>query len=607
MGEAASIAEQISASKSTLSPAEYARLARRVAALEPVAGVRELRVGLLSSCTLQFIEPSFLVEGFRRKLQLRPYFGPFGQFEQLISDPRSALHASRPDALVLVMRPEDLDPDVFHRFYAAGRPNVFAAVIDRLLECVIAFRAHSSAPVLVANFAPPAWLPLGPFEANDVGSSSYALSEANRQLRARLSEVAGAAVWDYAGLVRASGAEEWCDPRLWALGRIPVASARQPVLARHLARSLSGLVRPPAKCLVLDLDNTLWGGVLGDDGLEGIQLGDDYPGNVFKSFQRAVLSLTDRGILLAVVSKNDQELVGRALQEHPEMVIRSHHLSAMRVNWNVKSQNLQEIAVELNLGLDALVHFDDNPMERAEIAANAPQVQLIDVPRDPIDYERALHECGMFDAAVISAEDRQRVQMYREERARDVVRTTAGTVHDYLAALEMVAEVGAVTETNLGRVAQLVSKTNQFNLTTRRHSQAEIGRMCADPRYAALYIRVRDRFGDLGLIGTALLAFKDDEAVIDSLVMSCRAMGRQVEVALLAELVDTARSRGCRTLIGEYRPTARNHVVAELYPQLGFEKRHEDADGSRYRLDLSQSTVEWPAAIRRAETAEALL
>jgi FkbH-like protein len=229
---------------------------------------------------------------------------------------------------------------------------------------------------------------------------------------------------------------------------------------------------------------------------------------------------------------------------------------------------------------------------------------LIEVPADPIGYERALHECGLFDTVALSAEDRQRVQMYREERARDAVRASAGNVEDYLAGLEMVAEVGAVTETNLGRVAQLVAKTNQFNLTTRRHSQVDIARMCSDPGFATLYVRVRDRFGDLGLIATGVLAFSGESAVIDSLVMSCRAMGRQIEVALLAELVDIARARGCRSLVGEYRQTSRNGIVAQLYPQLGFVKQGEDAESTRYLLDLSRTTVEWPAMIRRSEAAE---
>jgi FkbH-like protein len=408
-------------------------------------------------------------------------------------------------------------------------------------------------------------------------------------------------IWDYAAIVRDSGADTWTDPRLWALARVPVASDRQPILARHLARTLHGLVATPAKCLVLDLDNTLWGGVIGDDGMEGIQLGDDYPGVVYKNFQRAVLGLADRGILLAVVSKNYPDVVAQVLREHPEMLIRPEHISAMRVNWQPKSQNLLEIAQELNIGVDALVHFDDNPMERAEIAANAPGVRLVDVPADPLGYVRALSECGFFDTRLISQEDRQRVEMYRTERARAEVRSQAGSVDAFLSDLEMVAEVGTVDAANLGRVTQLLGKTNQFNLTTRRHSQGEISRMSAHSDYAALYVRLRDRFGDLGLIGVGLLAFQGEEAVIDSFVMSCRAMGRQVENALAFALADAARQRGCQTLIGDYIPTARNSIVAGLYPSLGFSTLGPlENGGQRFALNLNETKLAWPSVIQQS-------
>jgi FkbH-like protein len=602
--EPGTLLQRIRSTSSPLSATEYARLGRELNSA-PVADLRPLRVGILSSCTLQFVESALLVEGARRALQLSTHFGPFGQFEQQIGEAGSALRAFEPQALVLFMRPEDIDPDAFHRFY--GRPRtVLGSVVERLIQCARLFRQHSSAPVLVANFAPPASLPLGPFDANASSSLTHALAAANRELSERAAEVPGVVVWDYAGLVRAAGTDAWCDRRMWALARVPVAADKQPQFARHLARSLAALVRPPAKCLVLDLDNTVWGGVIGDDGLEGIQLGDDYPGSVFKSFQRAVLGLADRGILLAIVSKNDLEVVERALREHPEMLIRPEHLSAMRVNWRPKSENLREIAKELNIGLDALVHFDDNPAERAEIGARAPEVLLVDVPSDPLGYERALDECGFFDTLTVSEEDRQRVQMYTQERARDAVRQSTGNVEDFLDDLEMNAEVGAVSETTLSRAAQLIGKTNQFNLTTRRHSQAELSRLCRDHGHATVYLRLRDRFGDLGLIAVGILAFEREDAVIDSLVMSCRAMGRRAEVALVAEMAELARTRGSRKLIGHYIPTPRNGVVANLYESLGFSPVTDASSGGRrFELDLTQTTISWPTVIARSEPSAA--
>jgi FkbH-like protein len=585
-----------------LGAADYARIARELKAAGSVEGLQSLRLGVLSSSSMQFVEPPLVVEGALRRLHLCTYFGPFGQFEQQVSNGDSALHAFAPHAVLLFMRPEDLDPDFVHRYHSGDRArSVLQATIDRLAGCVEAFRQISSAPVLVANFATPWILPLGPFDASVGNSLTYALAEANRDLHTRLAAYPDCVVWDYAGLVRESGAAGWCDPRMWALARVPVASDRQPALARHLARCLAGLAFPPAKCLVLDLDNTLWGGVIGDDGLEGIQLGDDYPGNVFKAFQRAVLGLADRGVLLAVVSKNYPAVVEQALREHPEMLIRPEHLSAIRVNWSPKSENLREIAAELNIGVDALVHFDDSPVERAEIAANVPEVRLVDVPADPLGYERALHDCGYFDTTTISQEDRQRVEMYRAQNARNDVRASARTVEEFLTGLEMVAETGSVDQTNLGRVAQLVGKTNQFNLTTRRHSQADISRMCSDPDYATVYVRLHDRFGDLGLIGVGLVACQGPDAIIDTLVMSCRAMGRQVEVALVWELAEIARSRGCRKLIGDYFTTPRNGIVSDLYSTLGFSRLGPlENGGERFVLDLAESRVEWPASIRRS-------
>jgi FkbH-like protein len=544
------------------------------------------------------------VEGARRGLHIRPFFGPFGQFEQMLVDPSSELYSFDAQALLLIMRPEDLDPDFVHRSAAAAsRRELLQSTIERMVACIEAFRAKSNAPVLVANFATPSRLPLGPFDANVSDSLTHALAEANRELVKAVSPFASTIIWDYAGLVRESGANTWTDPRMWALARVPVAADKQPLLAKHLARSLAAISFTTAKCLVLDLDNTIWGGVIGDDGLEGIKLGDDYPGNVFKSFQRAVLGLADRGILLAVVSKNDLPVVQEAFRNHPEMLIRPESIAAMQVNWEPKSENLRAIAKELNIGLDSLVMFDDNPVERAEIAANAPEVRIVDVPADPLAYERALYDCGWFDVVTVSQEDRQRVQMYRTERAREEVRSTARTVEEFLASLEMTADVGLVDNANLARVAQLIGKTNQFNLTTRRHSQADVASMAASDTHDVVYIRLSDRFGDLGLIAVGIVAYEGRAAVIDTLVMSCRVMNRRVEHGLVSELAELARARGCVQLVGDYFPTARNGMVSQLYTSLGFmEIGAIEADGTRFALDLANATPSWPEAIRRNAT-----
>lgn len=582
-----------------LAAAEYARIAREISASTP-GNLRSVRLAVLSSCSMQFVEPALVVEGARRGLKVSPYFGPFGQFEQMLVDPSSAVYSHGAEALLLFMRPEDLDPDLTYRSAGNESRSLLQSTIERIVASVEIYRAHSTAPVLVANFATPSRPPLGPFDANAADSLTHHVAEANRELASALSPFASTIVWDYAGLVRESGANTWTDPRMWALARVPVAADKQPLVARHLARSLAAITFAPAKCLVLDLDNTIWGGVIGDDGIEGIKLGDDYPGNVFKSFQRAALGLADRGILLAIVSKNDLPVVEDALRNHPEMLIRPESIAAMRVNWEPKSENLRAIAKDLNIGVDSLVMFDDNPVERAEIGANAPEVRVVDVPADVLGYERALYECGWFDVVSVSNEDRQRVQMYRTERAREEVRATAHTMEDFLASLDMAADIGLVDNANLARVAQLIGKTNQFNLTTRRHSQADVARMAADEDHDVVYLRLADRFGDLGLIAVGIVAYQGAEARIDTLVMSCRVMNRHVEHALLSELATLAQTHGCTTLVGDYVPTARNGMVSNLYASLGFtEVGSIENNGTRHTLDLVNMKLDWPAAIRR--------
>jgi FkbH-like protein len=587
-------------------PADYLRAARAIRA-GALDALRPLRVGLLGSCTLQFLEPYLVVEGARRGFRLEPYFGPFGQFEQEIGDPASGLNAAAPEALVLLLRPEDVDPDLPFRPRAGAAAATLDAQVRRLAGCVETFRRTSAAPVLVANFALPATLPLGVFDANAPESLAAVLARAGDALRDALGAHAGAAVWDYAGLVAAHGAAAWTDRRLWALARVPVAAAMQPSLAAHLVRSLAGLLRPPAKCVVVDLDNTLWGGVIGDDGLTGIQLGDDHPGSAFKAFQRALLGLRDRGILVAVASKNEPETVEQAFREHPEMLLRHADIAAMRVNWEPKSGNLRAIARELNIGADALVFFDDNPVERAEVRANAPEVGVIEVPADPLQYVGALLDSGWFDQPSLSAEDRERARMYAANAERQALETRAGSVEEFLASLRMTAAVGEADAATLGRIAQLVGKTNQFNLTTRRHAQADLAAMAADPRRVVAWLRLRDAMGDQGLVCVAVLAAEGADARIDTFLMSCRVMNRRVEHAMLAFLAEHARRLGCHRLVGDYLPTPKNGMVRDFYAAAGFapDAAH-DGEGTRWTLSLEPDSLAWPALIGRDPAGAAL-
>jgi FkbH-like protein len=585
-----------------LTSAEYHRLARQITAAETAP----MRVALLGTCTLEFARPYLVVEAARLGLAMRPEFGAFGQVVQIIGDPASLLYSGPLDGLVLVLRPEDISPEAMARPFAAGKaslPDVLADVRRRIVRSVEDFRGRSSAPVIVANFAEPAVLPFGPFDANVGYSVTHALAEANAALHADLARFANVAVFDLAGLVRRVGTANWSDARTWALARVPVAAAHQPALAMAMLRTLRALLRPPAKCLVLDLDNTLWGGVIGDDGMAGIQLGDDYPGNVFKEFQRRVLALLDRGILLAVVSKNDAPVAEEVFQRHPDMLIKWSDIAAARINWGPKSHNIREIARELNIGSDALVFFDDNPVEQAEVRLNAPEVRVVDVPNDPLQYVAVLDRVPWFDQVSLSEEDRKRTELYRVQKERGADAERFGNIDEFLTSLEMTGEVGGWSDATAARIAQLIGKTNQFNLTTRRHTAADLARMAADANVFIGWIRVGDRFGDQGLVGIGIVHAEGERARLDTLLMSCRVMNRRVEHALFAYLAEHARRMGCRVMDAEYLPTPKNGMVSKLLPELGFTAL--DADGHRYELVLDPDVLPWPAVLARRDAGSA--
>ena len=611
MAAEASALDQIRSARSEgLSPAEIMKLARLLAA-DPEARKRlqPVRLVLLSSFTTTFLEPSLKVEAARQGLFLDVHHGGFGQFEQALLGDEWRSPDGATEVLVVMMRLEDLHPDVGFRVYSDAPDDAFGAlsanVLARIDATLAMFRERSKGQALVASLAMPEPRLAPVFDANQPGSLTFKVQSLNRSLLEHVHAKSGCNVWDYAGLVAAAGAARWTDPRLWALSRTPISGANQPVLARHLSRTLRGVLRPAAKCLVLDLDNTLWGGVIGDDGVGGIHLGDEHPGRAFKELQRAVLGLRDRGILLALSSKNDPAVVHDALANHPEMLIKLKDFAATRINWLPKSKNLREIASELNIGLDSLVFFDDNPVERAEVAEGAPEVLVVDVPADPAQYVRALCELAAFDVPTLTAEDRLRAQSYQAQIERRESEAQAGSLGEFLPSLQMEVEIGSWNAMTAQRVAQLVIKTNQFNTTTRRTSEAELAAL-HEAGLGVYWLRLSDRYGDMGLIAVSVLTKEGTDAVVHSFVLSCRAANRGIEQTMHAYLAQKARDAGCTRLIGEFIATAKNSPVADLYPRLGFAEEPQDpATGgvTRYTLDLSSGDLVIPDYVRVKEDA----
>jgi FkbH-like protein len=389
------------------------------------------------------------------------------------------------------------------------------------------------------------------------------------------------------------GRKYFYDLRQYRWTKQPFSSLGLVELARAVSAGLRALSSGSKKVLVLDLDNTLWGGVVGEIGPRNVRLGGDAEGEAYQAFQRHLKALSQRGVLLAIASKNNPADAREPFELHGEMALSLADFAAFEASWEPKSEMLRKLAARLRLGLDSFVFFDDNPAEREHIRQTLPEVEVIDVPLEPAEYTRALERSLWFESVSLTVEDRTRTEQYAAERARSESLASA-SMEDYLTSLQMRATVRAIDEADLPRVVQLLGKTNQFNLTTRRHGEEQVRRMLAEPGALGLTVRMADRYGDSGLVACVLALPEPDVRAlrIDTWLMSCRVIGRTLEHLTLRELASHATRLGYRRLIGEYIPTAKNQLVARLYEDLGFSADSRGVavgEPSRFAVELPLS------------------
>jgi FkbH-like protein len=384
---------------------------------------------------------------------------------------------------------------------------------------------------------------------------------------------------DLPALVRNTGAQRWYDPRYYNEAKLPCAPECLPLYAHGLASVIAGVRGKSRKMLVLDLDNTIWGGEVGELGPWGVELGQGSgQGEAFLRFQRYVKELAASGVVLGVCSKNNHADAVAPFESNPNMILRLGDIASFKANWRNKDENLREIAGEVNLGLDALVFVDDNPAERSLVRRLLPQVSTPDMPEDPSFYIQALAGCGYFEKAALTAEDLARSSHYAGNRRRREMRETADDFDSFLASLGMEATLEPVNESNIHRAVQLINKSNQFNLTGIRREQSEVRELAGDAEWATLTASLKDRCGDNGLVSVLLLRKADATLIIESWVMSCRVLRRGLENRILKELVRLAKTRNCSRIEGRYRATAKNGLVENLYERLGF-ARGGESDG----------------------------
>ncbi len=561
----------------------------------------KFKLAILRSFTVEPIVPLLRAEAFVYGIDLEVHVGDFNTYVQDVVDSASSLYRFAPNAAVLAVRADQAAPELW-RDFADLSPEAARRAAEQAVQsyeqCIGAFRKHSQAAMIVHTLERPSTPSLGVLDDQSETGQSGLIRQINRELRRMAAQFRGVYALDYDALVARHGATHWHDERKWLTARLPIAANHLVDMAREWMRFIVPLSGRTAKVVVVDLDNTLWGGVIGEDGMTGIKIGQEYPGAAFQALQRALLDLSRKGILLAVCSKNNLDDAMEAIEKHPGMLLRAKHFAAVRINWMDKAQNLREIAQELNVGIDALAFVDDNPFEREQVRATLPEVTVIDLPKNPLEYSAAVRNCTVFERLTLSAEDLQRTAMYAEQKQRASAEQTFQSKEDFFRYLEQEAELEAVSELTLARVSQLSQKTNQFNLTTRRYSEAQIAEMSSQPEWQIFSIKVRDRFGDHGLVGVAITHDQGEQCEIDTFLLSCRVIGRTVETALLAHLAESAARRGRKQLVGWFLPTKKNAPARDFYEQHGFERQESNGAGSRWALDLGTSTLRRPEWIK---------
>jgi FkbH-like protein len=516
---------------------------------------------------------------------------------------QSALTRLDPELVFVILDLEDIAgqlPDLCASGRGAGVEDEIQSAVTRLGQMLHSLRSRSKARLVVQGFVVPDRSSLG-----DVGDANLALSlpraveRLNLQLAALCRSLPDCLFFDVDRVAARFGRRSWRDTRLFLASRLAVSSEASPAYGRALARSAAALFRPPRKVLCTDLDNTLWGGILGEDGPQGIATGSAFPGVCYLEYQRFLKQLAARGILLAAVSKNNEADVLEAFAlRSADLALSLDDFVARKISWNDKAQSLRELAAELSLGLDSFVFVDDNPVECEAIRRELPEVAVLRAPVDePWRILDMLADEPFFDAAVVTEDDLLRTQEYRAQAQRAELATSTGSREDFLASLGIVCTFLPVADAPLARAVQLLGKTNQFNLTTRRHSSAEVERFASSGQ--AIAIRVRDRFGDAGVVGLALAEVEGATCRIDSFLLSCRVIGRGIETALLSEIASRARHAGARTLLGEYIPSKKNSLCANFYTVHGFTPAGSgnpaEPDSVSYEFDLLAGSVESPA------------
>jgi FkbH-like protein len=541
---------------------------------------KKIKVAILSSFTINGLEEAIRVKCAESDITCVTYLCGYGQYNQDILDQSSKLYEFSPDITFMIIDTRSVLSTLFYTPYtipANDRRTYIDKRVADFVNLVKTFKNRTGSKLVLTNCSIPTYSPYGICEVR----TEYGLKEMVYDLNARLSEAFRSDpqvfLFDFNSFVSKYGEINVLDYRQFLVGDIKVSLSYIP----HLAEELMGYVKANLgvnrKCIVLDLDNTLWGGIIGEDGFDRIDLSLKPPGMAFMEFQRVLLALYQRGVILAINSRNNEDEALRAIRDHPFMVLREEHFATMKINWSDKISNMKEIAQELNIGLDSIVYFDDDPINRELMSKAMPQIKTVDLPDDPSLYASTLMQINDFNTLVMTNEDRNRGEMYRQEHKRTELKRSSSNLEDFLKQLEIRVTMKKANNFTIPRIAQLTLKTNQFNLTTRRYQEEDVETLAQDHTKLIGCAQTQDKFGNNGITGVYIVNKNhvDKEWFIDTFLLSCRVMGRGIEDAMMGYILSKAKEEGVTKVKAEFIPTKKNKPCEQLLPNFGFKREGE--------------------------------
>ncbi len=545
-------------------------------------GLPKLKVAVLGDSATQLLVQAIRGAGYEERLDFTVYEADIGQVERQILDSGSTLYSFKPDVVVIFESAHEL-LQKYNRSKVGERSRFADIQLSRIRRLVETLQNTAKTKVIYFNYPEEDDSVFGHFASKVASSFIYQQRRLNYLLGEHAAATSGLFIHDLSTIQNRVGRDRLFSPALYVSSAMVVGVDAIPVVARSVARMIAAIHGKVVKCLILDLDNTVWGGIVGDDGCDRIQIGGLGIGKAFTEFQHWVKKLQERGVIVCVCSKNTASIAKEPFEKHPDMVLRLEDIVVFMANWDNKADNIRRIQKILNIGFDSMVFLDDNPLERDMVRNTLPAVTVPDLPRDPADYLEYLYGLNLFETASYSTEDVVRTDQYRKESERVMAQESCANEEEFLSGLNMVSEARPFDSYSIPRVAQLSQRTNQFNLRTVRYTENDIEHMVGSDRYITLAFSLEDNYGDYGLVCAVIMERKTaSEVFIDSWFMSCRVFNRGMEDFVMNTIVEAAQRNGFHMILGEHIPTAKNVIVKDLLAGFGF----TSGDGL-WRLDIA--------------------